>query len=306
MNSIATGFNRNKSTLKVRLEHWFRHGDLQPEQGIALLLGLDAEDVHLAALSDWGNDKFKDQQNSSISIVMLNGNKLQLPINAKSLYNKFSYGDSEITDEDGHGFDAVPESGYECSDAEVELFNASMEAEAAAFTAYLDKTEQDWIEILPNRFKSVFDKFEYFFREHKKWLGYWESDHYKHPAHLELPYFVAWAKSKDFIPEWQPVAVKLEMQRQMSWVNDDNVGEVQNIPDSDRHRLLKQIAALSLALAEKSTRYKRGEKPNASQIANVTVEILDALPDGNLNGVGTSSLRESIKSGLELLTTIKK
>jgi hypothetical protein len=74
----------------------------------------------------------------------------------------------------------------------------------------------------------------------------------------------------------------------------------------ERNTLLKQIAALSLVLAEKSNRYKRGGKPNALQIAKDTVEILDALPDADTRGVGSSSIRESIHAGIELLTTIKK
>ena len=75
---------------------------------------------------------------------------------------------------------------------------------------------------------------------------------------------------------------------------------------SDRENLLKQIAALSLAFAQKSEKYKKGNKPNASQIANSTIEVLDALPDANLRGVGNSSIRESIMSGLSLLTMTKK
>lgn len=74
---------------------------------------------------------------------------------------------------------------------------------------------------------------------------------------------------------------------------------------TERNTLLKQIAALSLVLAEKSGRYKRGSKPNALQIAEETGTILDALPDANSRGVGGSSIRESIKAGLELLTMTK-
>ena len=75
---------------------------------------------------------------------------------------------------------------------------------------------------------------------------------------------------------------------------------------TERDILLKQIGSLSLVLAEKSNRYKRGGKPNALQIAKDTVEILDALPDADTRGVGSSSIRESIHAGIELLTTIKK
>ena len=75
---------------------------------------------------------------------------------------------------------------------------------------------------------------------------------------------------------------------------------------SERNNLLKQIAALSLALAEKSNRYKRGDKPNVSQIADATIDTLDALPDINPGGIGKSSFRDSIKAGLDLLTMTKQ
>lgn len=74
------------------------------------------------------------------------------------------------------------------------------------------------------------------------------------------------------------------------------------LADNERNNLLKQIGSLSLALAEKSNRYKRGDKPNVSQIADATIETLDALPDVKTGGVGKSSFRESITAGIALLT----
>jgi hypothetical protein len=73
------------------------------------------------------------------------------------------------------------------------------------------------------------------------------------------------------------------------------------IKDSEREKYLKQIAVLALLLAEKSNKYKRGEKPVASQIANDVQDIVDA-GDFQSRGTGTTELRESISKGLKLLT----
>lgn len=68
-----------------------------------------------------------------------------------------------------------------------------------------------------------------------------------------------------------------------------------------RASLQKQVAALSLLLAEKSKLYKIGDRPNASQIAAGVAEILDSLEDANRYGLGASSISASIKAGIELL-----
>jgi hypothetical protein len=75
---------------------------------------------------------------------------------------------------------------------------------------------------------------------------------------------------------------------------------------TERHTLLKQIGALSLVLAEQTKKFKRGEKPNGLQIANAAGEIVDALPGANSAGIGASSIRESIRQGIELLTAIQR
>lgn len=73
------------------------------------------------------------------------------------------------------------------------------------------------------------------------------------------------------------------------------------LSDNERKRLLKHIALLAMALAEKGQRYKRGDKPNANQIAEAVKDILEALPDANGYGAGASSIRESISAGIALL-----
>lgn len=72
--------------------------------------------------------------------------------------------------------------------------------------------------------------------------------------------------------------------------------------DGERNKLVKQIGAMALLLAEKNGRYKIGDRPNANQIADAIGDILDALPDASLRGLGKSSLRESIRTGIELLS----
>lgn len=71
--------------------------------------------------------------------------------------------------------------------------------------------------------------------------------------------------------------------------------------DSERVRLLKQIGALALVVAEKGVKYKKGDQPNVSQIAQAAVDMLTLLPDSNARGAGLSNLRKSIADGLELL-----
>lgn len=70
---------------------------------------------------------------------------------------------------------------------------------------------------------------------------------------------------------------------------------------SERKKLLKHVAVLALVLAERVSLYKRGDKPNASQIAEAVKGILESLPDANGHGAGASSIRESISAGIELL-----
>ncbi len=65
--------------------------------------------------------------------------------------------------------------------------------------------------------------------------------------------------------------------------------------------LLRQIGLLSLLLAEKSGKYRLGEKPNARAIAVAVGDILDALPDVHKRGLSGTTIRQSISAGLRLL-----
>ncbi len=73
------------------------------------------------------------------------------------------------------------------------------------------------------------------------------------------------------------------------------------IKDFERNKYLKQIAALALVLAKQSNKYKNGNKPNASQIANAVQELLDAEDFQGKSGTGTTEIRDSISKGLNLL-----
>lgn len=113
------------------------------------------------------------------------------------------------------------------------------------------------------------------------------------PTHI----FNTWREAN--MPE--KAAMQDDKKKKVSYPTTDEVMHT-GLPNSERDKLLKHIAALSLALAEKSNRYKRGSAPNANQIADAVVEILEAMPDASTHGVGKSSVRESIGAGLALLT----
>jgi hypothetical protein len=85
-------------------------------------------------------------------------------------------------------------------------------------------------------------------------------------------------------------------------VSAPSVETTSALSNRERDSLQKQIAALALALAERSNRYKNGERPNGNQIAEAVCEILEALPDARTHGVGKSALRASIRAGVDLLT----
>ncbi|WP_143749304.1 hypothetical protein [Caballeronia arvi] len=69
----------------------------------------------------------------------------------------------------------------------------------------------------------------------------------------------------------------------------------------ERETLLKQVGALATLLSEKTSAYRRGDKPNASQIADAVEAIIGEIPDANTHGLGRSSVRASITEGIALL-----
>jgi hypothetical protein len=77
--------------------------------------------------------------------------------------------------------------------------------------------------------------------------------------------------------------------------------ETADVSSRSRDTFQKQIAALALALAAKHSKYKRGEAPNANQIAAAIDEILGELPDANTHGLSSATIRANIKAGIDLL-----
>lgn len=71
--------------------------------------------------------------------------------------------------------------------------------------------------------------------------------------------------------------------------------------DGERETMQKQIAALALLLSEKSSLYRRGSKPNGSQIASAVAELVDAIPMADGTGLSRASLGENISAGLRYL-----
>lgn len=71
--------------------------------------------------------------------------------------------------------------------------------------------------------------------------------------------------------------------------------------EGERATLQRQIAALALVLAEKSSKYAKGDRPNGSQIAEAVDELLSWLPDANTRGVSKSNIRANISAGIGLL-----
>ena len=118
---------------------------------------------------------------------------------------------------------------------------------------------------------------------------------YKHEVYI--PLFGYWAKNLGWnLPDPFPVSNESPPTDQAE-IERSAI----NLTEAERDKLLKQIASLALALAEKNNRFKRGDKPNANQIAEAVGAILDVMPDVNKRGISNSSIRESIQDGLALL-----
>lgn len=91
-----------------------------------------------------------------------------------------------------------------------------------------------------------------------------------------------------------------EMKEQTSAKTKDTFTE-QRISKSTDETLIKQIGALAMLLAEaKGQRYKKGEKPNASQISEDVLSMLEELDCKNLKGF-KGSLGKNISLGIKQL-----
>lgn len=127
-----------------------------------------------------------------------------------------------------------------------------------------------------------------------------ESLHAEDPERFPWPEFVFWPfRDKQEAPvraTWEDI---LFLAGDVEALRDVEASSGGQMDGGDRNALLKTIGVLALALAEKSKKYRRGEKPNASEIAKAVEEIIDGLPYANRYGLGNSSVRERIANGLK-------
>lgn len=125
----------------------------------------------------------------------------------------------------------------------------------------------------------------------------WESG--DHPEKASPQYFIDWAARKNIHVPWKEYAIEKGL------LFDDRPAKstppTPEIGEGERATMLKQIASLALVLAERSGKYKRGDKPNGSALAQAIDELVSALPDANRHGLSSSSIRENIKMGVDLL-----
>lgn len=73
------------------------------------------------------------------------------------------------------------------------------------------------------------------------------------------------------------------------------------ILDTERSRLLRLIAGMAMLIAKNNKKYTHGDKPNAFQIGEAVHDLLKALPDANLYGLGDTNIRTNISKGIDLL-----
>lgn len=85
-------------------------------------------------------------------------------------------------------------------------------------------------------------------------------------------------------------------------LNEDITKNNNVISETERNNLLKQVAGIALVLAEKNSRYKKGDSVSANAVAESVIEIIDLLPNANKYGLGKTNIRESISKGIKLIT----
>lgn len=73
------------------------------------------------------------------------------------------------------------------------------------------------------------------------------------------------------------------------------------VTDTERSRLLRQIAGMALLIAAENKVYKVGDKPSANAIADAVTPLFGALKNANLKGLNDTNIRTAITNGLKLL-----
>ncbi|MEX3896322.1 hypothetical protein AB4Y34_12735 [Paraburkholderia sp. BR10954] len=69
----------------------------------------------------------------------------------------------------------------------------------------------------------------------------------------------------------------------------------------ERETLLRQLGALALLLSARASLYRRGDRPNARQVAAAVADMADALPDADRHGLSSANIRKNISEGVSLL-----
>lgn len=83
--------------------------------------------------------------------------------------------------------------------------------------------------------------------------------------------------------------------------NDGFIDEPQR-QTIERDNLMKMLGGMALLIAEKHGKYRRGEKPNASAIAEAMAEIIEQLPSTNTYGLSPRNIRDKLPEAIRLLT----
>ena len=73
MGFVAKGFEPDVNKLKRRLGYWFKYDHLRPEQGIALLIGMEPNSIYIEAVANWGKNRSNDNEILDEGIMLLNG-----------------------------------------------------------------------------------------------------------------------------------------------------------------------------------------------------------------------------------------
>lgn len=126
----------------------------------------------------------------------------------------------------------------------------------------------------------------HFAQQHSRLREYWNSG--KHPEFTPLSYFVEWARSKGFNPDWAPIAVELGL-----IPGATSVMEEKPMTTTERNTLLTIIAALC---GHSKINYK--ERGASQRIMEMTDDIGAHVDDG--------TIRNALKKIPEALETRMK
>jgi hypothetical protein len=226
MGLIVNTLNRD-ADLTGKLRHWLKFGYLRPEQGIALLVGLEADDKSLKITSEWGKRQSVDNTLLGVGIALLNGDVIKLTPSPNSVIEKICHDNAETMfeeDFEDFTFEDLDSQAYESSEDELYLSAASMEAEVAYFAEYAADAQYEWFVKSPYDLRDSRELFYDRVRKYKLLVQYWESDKYKHQPEKNhnLWYFMEWAKSKGHNPEWGALFAHLEANTEISSITSDS------------------------------------------------------------------------------------